>query len=199
MAVNEQNVHPGVAGVVATLVVAQGVDGRIVIVVLEARTDVTVVGNVSSGAEVGLAGAAVDLAVAEVTILVQQVEVGTVGGVVGEKPVELTGVHEESQADLLEVTSAVDAAGFLTGFAQGGEKHAGEDGDNRDHDEQFDQGKTFFAVQFHGAGLLLVVVVGPKCWPGLLLSSVSIGNQNRHSKKKMKEIHIFFVRLAAAS
>ena len=118
MAIYEQNIHPGIARVIAALVVGQGVDGRVVVVVLQTGTDVTVVGNVSGCTEVGLAGTSVDLTVRQVTVLVQEVEVRTVGGIVREETVELAGVHEECQPYLLKVTGTVNATGFLASLAE---------------------------------------------------------------------------------
>ena len=62
---------------------------------------------------------------------------GLIIAVVGGNPVRIiAGVHIPSQAHLLSVAEAPDSLGFGLGFAERGEQHAREDGDNGDDDEQ---------------------------------------------------------------
>ena len=59
------------------------------------------------------------------------------------KPIALVfGVQEPGQSQLLAVAQTADALGLLFGFAQGWQKHAGQDGDDRYHHQQFDQGES---------------------------------------------------------
>ena len=50
------------------------------------------------------------------------------------------------QHQLLEVVHAGDGAGFLAGLGQGGQQHGGQDGDDRNHHQQFNQGEVLFHV-----------------------------------------------------
>src|SRR5690606_6925145 len=47
----------------------------------------------------------------------------------------------ETEVDLLEIVHAGDALGFGFGATERRQQHAGEDGDDRDDDEEFDQGE----------------------------------------------------------
>jgi hypothetical protein len=47
-------------------------------------------------------------------------------------------VLNKTQAQLLYVISTVYLFGFFPDFIERGQQHCGEDGDDRDHDEQFD-------------------------------------------------------------
>jgi hypothetical protein len=50
-------------------------------------------------------------------------------------------VHGNPQPNLLEVIEAIGLAGFGFGLGQGREQHSREDGNDRNHHQQFDQGK----------------------------------------------------------
>ena len=55
-------------------------------------------------------------------------------------------VHEQGEVHLLEVAPAID---FLRPAFRGGkgrQQHGGQDGDNGDHDQQFDQSKAGLAA-----------------------------------------------------
>ncbi len=63
---------------------------------------------------------------------------------IGWKPIFIvSGVNLECQHHLAAVIHAFDALGFGFGLAQRGEQHACEDGNNRNHHQKLNQGKTF--------------------------------------------------------
>ena len=70
--------------------------------------------------------------------------------------IEVVGIHFASQTDLLEVVGAGNSAGLFTGGVEGRQKHAGEDRDDGDHDEELDQGE---AARFHFFLLFLFFVL----------------------------------------
>ena len=55
------------------------------------------------------------------------------------------GILLGGQADLLEVVEATDAACLLACFAQCGQKHGRQDGDDGDDNQQFNQGKRILS------------------------------------------------------
>ena len=75
--------------------------------------------------------------VVTVGILRAQVEAG-VGHFLG----VIRGVHVHGQAHLLEVVQALGGHGFAFCVSQGGQEHAGQNGDDRDDDKQLDQGES---------------------------------------------------------
>ena len=48
----------------------------------------------------------------------------------------------QGQADLLEVVRALGAAGRFAGGLDGGQEQAGQDREDRDHDQDFDEGEA---------------------------------------------------------
>lgn len=56
------------------------------------------------------------------------------------QPVVGVVVQGRSEADLPDVIEAADAGGSVADFLDGGEQQAGQDGDRRYHDEEFEQG-----------------------------------------------------------
>ena len=56
--------------------------------------------------------------------------------------VVVIGLHRSGQADLLEVAQALCAFAFLFGSAKRWQEHARQNGDDRDDDQQFNQGKS---------------------------------------------------------
>jgi len=50
----------------------------------------------------------------------------------------IAGVERDGFDELVAVVHAVDALGLGLGLAQGRQQHACQDGDDRDHDQQFD-------------------------------------------------------------
>ncbi len=65
----------------------------------------------------------------------------------------LVGVHLENEAKLLEVVRAACAPGRFAGTGKGWQENSSQNADNRDHDQEFDQCKTFLT---HNTYLLLV-------------------------------------------
>ena len=59
----------------------------------------------------------------------------------GEVVFVVVGVEVHVEADLAEVVEAVDALAFFFGFGKGGQKHAGQNGDDGNHHQQFDEGE----------------------------------------------------------
>ena len=57
------------------------------------------------------------------------------------------GVHRQRHAELPQVIDASDAAPGFLGFAERRQEHAGENGDNRDHHQEFNEGE---AAQLRG-------------------------------------------------
>jgi len=51
----------------------------------------------------------------------------------------VTGKHLEGQGDLLQVAGALDTLSLGFGLGERGKEHAGENRDDRDHDQQFNQ------------------------------------------------------------
>jgi len=56
-------------------------------------------------------------------------------------------IHNGRQSNLLQIIGAFDGLRLGLGTPQSGQKHASQNGDNSDHDQQFDQSETFV---FHG-------------------------------------------------
>ena len=48
----------------------------------------------------------------------------------------------QPEADLLQIVSALNPSGRLTGRLDGGQQQGDQDRDDRDDDQQLDQGKT---------------------------------------------------------
>ena len=86
----------------------------------------------------------------------------------------IVSVHFPAELQLLEIAPAIDASSLLLGAGQGREKQGGQDGDDRDHNQQFYQGKSpsppqscdwatvvkppcFFAVTAHWAVEALLI------------------------------------------
>jgi hypothetical protein len=65
--------------------------------------------------------------------------------ILDERPVVVIGIHEPGKLELPQVTGAHRGLALDLCLAQGGQKHPGEDGDNRDYDQQFYQGETAIA------------------------------------------------------
>ena len=61
--------------------------------------------------------------------------------VVREPLVCVADVKVRRQHQLLLVVRAINPVGLFFGLGQRGQKHTGEDGDDRNHDQQFDQGE----------------------------------------------------------
>ncbi len=59
----------------------------------------------------------------------------------GEIVFVVVGVKVHVEADLAEVVEAVDALAFFFGFGEGGQEHAGQNGDDGDYHQQFDEGE----------------------------------------------------------
>ena len=57
----------------------------------------------------------------------------------------VVGPHAVSQTDLLQVAHASDALGFGFRFGESGQEEACEDGDNGDHDKQFDERESLLS------------------------------------------------------
>ena len=55
------------------------------------------------------------------------------------------------QADLFEVVGALDPAGGLAGRLNGRQQKSDQHGDNRDHDEKFNQREASMRIRFHKA------------------------------------------------
>jgi hypothetical protein len=53
----------------------------------------------------------------------------------------VVGIKLPDQLQLLEVVHAKDPLGLGLGLRQGGQQHPGENGDDRDHHQQFNEGK----------------------------------------------------------
>jgi hypothetical protein len=51
----------------------------------------------------------------------------------------LIGVHGQGEAELAQVIRATGPIGLNLGIGQGRQEHAGKDGNNRNHYQQFDQ------------------------------------------------------------
>lgn len=51
------------------------------------------------------------------------------------------GIHVPTELELFGVAEAADLVRLGLGFAEGGQKHAGQNGDDGDHHQKFDQGK----------------------------------------------------------
>ena len=58
------------------------------------------------------------------------------------------GVHFQSVADLFEVVGAAAATTAFTGFLQSRQQDGGQDGDDRDHDQQFDKSESTTLLHF---------------------------------------------------
>src|SRR5262249_718398 len=52
-------------------------------------------------------------------------------------------IHNHGKAHLLEIVVTVDLSGLVFGVGEGGQKQSSKDGDDRDHDEKFDQSESF--------------------------------------------------------
>jgi hypothetical protein len=64
--------------------------------------------------------------------------------------------------DLLDVAGAADFLGFSLGGRERGQEHGGQNGDDRDHDEQLDQREgAFFVLSFHNLMVFLVFIREP--------------------------------------
>src|SRR5262249_31328440 len=61
--------------------------------------------------------------------------------VVRHKVVVVLGVHRDAQSQLLHVGQAGRRASLFTRLGKDGEENGGQDGNNRYHDQQLDQGK----------------------------------------------------------
>ncbi len=72
---------------------------------------------------------------------------GLMGGL-GDGIGVIVGIHARGESDLAEAVGAFGGVRLTFGLGQGGQEHAGEDRDNRDHHQQFDQCKT----SAHGDG-----------------------------------------------
>ena len=64
------------------------------------------------------------------------------GEVVGASFVVVAGVKYPAEYELFVVADAADGFGFFFGLAEGGQQHAGQDGDDGNDDEKFDERKT---------------------------------------------------------
>jgi hypothetical protein len=60
----------------------------------------------------------------------------------GKAAVVIVSVKNEGEAHLLEVAQTFDGRGFFFGARERGQKHAGQNGDDRNDDEKFDQSKS---------------------------------------------------------
>ena len=69
------------------------------------------------------------------------VAVGSANVVRWDTVVIVSRVHDPAQGHLTLIVHAKNALSLRLGLAEGGEKHAGQNGDDRDHDQQLDQGK----------------------------------------------------------
>ncbi len=58
-------------------------------------------------------------------------------------------IHVKGNAPLPEIAEAGGAVGMLAGSGQRRQEHAGENGDDGNHHEEFDQGKTKFLMFLH--------------------------------------------------
>ena len=63
-------------------------------------------------------------------------------GVIREVIIIVTAIHHCTNAPLFHVAGAVGLDGGLLGFCQSGQQQGGENGNDCDHDQQFDQRKT---------------------------------------------------------
>jgi hypothetical protein len=59
--------------------------------------------------------------------------------ILDELPVEFIGVQDPSEPELVGVVQAGNTFGLGFSLAQSGQEHAGEDGNDRNDDQQFDQ------------------------------------------------------------
>jgi hypothetical protein len=66
----------------------------------------------------------------------------------------------QAQADLLEVVGALGAGGCLAHFLDGGHEQGDQDGDDRDHHQEFDQGESL--TPLHDGSSRCQTVVGRK-------------------------------------
>ena len=94
------------------------------------------------GIYVHVIDAVVTIVSSTVTTSIQRVEV------CGQRAFKVVCVQQLGHADLLQVGRAGDGLRFFTGLRQRGQQHGSQDGDDRDHDQQFDQGETLF-ILFH--------------------------------------------------
>ena len=56
--------------------------------------------------------------------------------------VVVSAIHDVSETNLLQIVQTLGLAGLLLGASQGGKKPRSQNGDNRDHYQQFDQGES---------------------------------------------------------
>ena len=72
----------------------------------------------------------------------------------GKVVVETVRIDRQSKSGLFEVAHATDRGGALSRLIQRRQQHGGQDGDDRDHDEEFDQGKNvFFHLAVYSNGI----------------------------------------------
>src|SRR5262249_15864368 len=88
---------------------------------------------------------------------------------------------ENRQAKLLEVVRTLDPVGSLADFLDGRQEQADQDGDDGNHDEQFNQGEA--ATGTHGRFLVLRVtngrengeaIVSRRGWPASFLRAIGL-------------------------
>jgi hypothetical protein len=69
--------------------------------------------------------------------------------------VVVVGIHAPGQHKLAMLVEALDSPRILSGFAESGQEHGGQDSDNGDDDEKFDQSEARLfnsvevAMEFH--------------------------------------------------
>ena len=61
----------------------------------------------------------------------------------------VVGILGERKSDLFEIADAVDCIGFFPGAFQRGQKSGDQNGDHRNRDQKFDQGKEKTRILFH--------------------------------------------------
>ena len=60
---------------------------------------------------------------------------------IGKMPLVVISIKHRSDSNLLEIVDAVGVSGRFNGLAQRGKEKTREDGDDGDHDQQFNQGE----------------------------------------------------------
>ena len=93
-----------------------------------------------------------------VDVLVSEVERGeetfSCGALIGDcHPVAVVvGVHEQADRDLLVAGEAVSGSGALSCLIECGQQHGGDNGDDRNYDEEFNQGKMYTTPELEPGG-----------------------------------------------
>src|SRR5687767_8820390 len=78
--------------------------------------------------------------------------------------VEIIGIEMEAEGDLMEVANASNLEGFCFALGDGGQKHACENSDNCNHDEELNQGESQGKILRESSGDVIQFHTGSDLW-----------------------------------